>query len=57
MASFTGLDLLISLIGGLIIGIASTLNLSLKGRITGVSGIIFNTSILIIFQFNLSYPQ
>jgi len=37
-----GYDIILASIGGLLIGIATTANLYLKGRITGFSGIYYS---------------
>jgi hypothetical protein len=40
----TGTDLIMSTLGGIIIGLSTSIHLKLKGRITGMSGILFGLS-------------
>ncbi|KAL4478441.1 hypothetical protein ABPG74_006676 [Tetrahymena malaccensis] len=44
-------DILFAIIGGLLISVATTFNLIMKGRITGISGILFTVFNLQIDQF------
>ena len=48
----TSTDMIMATIGGLIIGLSTSIHLKLKGRITGMSGILFGLSIKI---FNIIY--
>ena len=43
------------ILGGLIMSIASTLHLLLKGKITGISGTLFRTITLGDFGYNISF--
>ena len=54
MVNSNATDLVCALIGGVIIGLAATLNLMLYGRITGNSSI-FNTVIRVRFQDGLKW--
>jgi len=48
----TGLDILMAILGGLTIGLSSTIHLKFKGRITGMSGILYGIS---NYNFHFKY--
>ena len=48
----TSTDMLMATLGGIIIGLSTSIHLKFKGRITGMSGILFGLS-NIIFKNNL----